>query len=119
VVKVSYISVRSLCAVVWGMRRLRVCGTGGNVAGSNPHEVTQLFFSSCPNDSSHIIVLGLTQPQIIARKYLWDEERGRRLRLTVSPPHVIPLFGQCGNLNISQPYSSQRSVTGIPLLFTF
>jgi hypothetical protein len=39
--------------------------------------------------------------------------------LTALPPSMSRLSGQCGILNISQPYRPPRSVTGIALLFFF
>jgi hypothetical protein len=47
----------------------------------------------------------------------WGVERGRCLRLTTLEPTVSRLSGQCGILNISQPYRPPRPVTGIALLY--
>jgi hypothetical protein len=49
--------------------------------------------------------------------FLGSKER-RVLGLTTLPPSVSRLSIQCGILNISQPYSPPRPVTGIALLFT-
>jgi hypothetical protein len=45
-------------------------------------------------------------------------ERGRRVRLTNSPPYVNRLSRQCGIIHISQPFRPPRSVMGIALLFS-
>jgi hypothetical protein len=38
---------------------------------------------------------------------------GRRARLTISQPFVSDSLGKCGSLDVSQPYGSPRSVTGM------
>jgi hypothetical protein len=46
-----------------------------------------------------------------------DVKCGRCIGLTTLPPSVSRLSRQCGILNISQPYSSPRPVTGLALLY--
>jgi hypothetical protein len=67
------------------------------------------------------MALGLTQPltEVSTRKCFWEVKRGRRVRLTTSPPSVsrvtrkfeIPFEG-------SQPYRLPRPVTEIDFIVT-
>jgi hypothetical protein len=92
---------RSSCAVVRAHQTL-VCTAA---------EVGALSRSLKP--SSHVAALGLTQPLTEMK----GVESGRRGGLTPTPPSVSPLSGQCGILNISQPYRPPRPEMGIAVLF--
>jgi hypothetical protein len=64
------------------------------------------------------MVLGWTQIliEMSTRKWVWGEERGRRVRPTTSPPSVGRFFRQCGNFDISKPYRPPRPVTEVVLI---
>jgi hypothetical protein len=65
------------------------------------------------------MALGFTQPltEMGARKCFWGVERGRRVRLTTSPPSLSRFSRKCGILNISQHYRPTWPLKGIVLLF--
>jgi hypothetical protein len=65
------------------------------------------------------MVLGFTQPltEMTYRNVTVGVERGRRVRMTTSPPSVSILTRNCVSVDISQPNLSLRPVTRIASLY--
>jgi hypothetical protein len=116
-------SPRFICKSVQCTTNLGTCGravgyvtvTNRKVLGSRPSGVNSFF--NLPNPSSDIMALRVNQhlTEISTRRYLWGVERGRRVRLTISPPTVSWLFKNVGSSSLEH-YRPQRSVTEMALL---
>jgi hypothetical protein len=74
-----------------------------------------------PNPSDRTMAQEFPQPatELSTRKSFWVVKRGRRVRLTTSPPSVRRLSKKYGTHNISQSYRFPWAVTGLALLFNF
>jgi hypothetical protein len=72
-----------------------------------------------PYPSNRSMALRLSQPltEMSTRECFWGVERGRFVRLTISPPSVSRLCGQCGIHNILQLSRHPRPATGKALFY--
>jgi hypothetical protein len=83
-----------------------------------------VIFINLRNPSSRIMVLVLTKPltKMSTKNLPWGKGVGGEARtaLTTSPPSVESIVSrQFQILDVSQPYRSPRTVTGITLLYFF
>jgi hypothetical protein len=93
---------------------LRLYTTSRKVAGSFPDEVIIFFF---------ILILPATLWHSASnineyQEYVWRVKRGRRVRLTTSPPFVNRFSKNCRILDVSQPCGPPWPITEIVLLVT-
>jgi hypothetical protein len=86
------------------------------VAGSNPNEVTEFFNFTYFQPHYGPGVYSAYNRNVYHELLV---KRGRRLRLTISPPSVTLLFRKCGILDLPQPYRHTRTVTRIVLLIFY
>jgi hypothetical protein len=90
------------------------------MTGSTPDEVIGPF--NLPNPSSHIVALELSQPltEMSTRNLPGGKGRSAFEAENLTVICVSKLFRKRGNLDVSQPCESPRTLTGITLpSFTF
>jgi hypothetical protein len=106
-------------STTWLRSWLRYYTASHKVVGLSPDDVFEFIFNLL-NPSSRTTALGLIQPliEMSTRKYFWGVKRGRRVKLSNSPPSEGRLIvWTMWDPRHSQPYRPPLPVKGIALRY--